>query len=102
MSLLSRSQSLGTGISFPNLYNSPKLFLGHCLGIIPAPGNIKASGSPSPVKKSSETKPKISRVPREKSPLATASSVTTIPNETKGVRMSLYLYRTRKNHKELH
>ena len=48
----------------------PPLCIGHGFGIIPVPGSFAASAFPAPPNKSSESAPKISRVPPEKQPLA--------------------------------
>src|ERR1700682_343065 len=48
----------------------PTLSIGHCFGIVPAPGSFASSAFPAPPKKSSETAPKISCVPPKKQPLA--------------------------------
>src|SRR5712692_1155816 len=48
----------------------PTLFIGHCFGIIPAPGSFASSAFPVPPNKSPETPPEIVCVPPKKQPLA--------------------------------
>src|SRR5258708_2040667 len=55
------------------------LSIGHCFGIIPAPGSFAASAFPVPPNKFSETPLKISCVPPQKQPLALGAASTRFP-----------------------